>query len=251
MAPGRGRGSAVSPSRPGGVTDHESEPPAEPEPYRLDPDRAAAAAGAERPRQPEPVIDTRPYRWTIGIFGLALLIAFSIYTFVSRGVQSPGVAPGTRLHNFVAPLATSSLKGDANVNPRCNPAAPNPRAVNVCGRKPLVLGLFVTGSTDCERQVDTIQAVARRFRPTAVQFAAVAVQASRATTFGLVRSHHWTIPVAYDPDGAVAALYGVSICPMVELAYRGGIVADRLIGNNWLAPSALQAKVREMLSRQR
>ena len=232
------------------MTDREPEPPGEPAPYRLDPDRAAADAGVDRPRQAEPVIDTRRYRWTIGIFGLALLIAFSIYTFVSRGVQSPGVAPGKRLHYFVAPLATSSLKGDANVNPRCNPAAPNPEALNVCGRTPTVLGLFATGSEDCERQVDTIQAISTRFPPSEVQFAAVAVQASRATALSLVHSHHWTIPVGYDPDGAVAALYGVSICPMVELAYRGGIVADRLIGNHWLAPSALEAKVRSMLSRQ-
>jgi AhpC/TSA family len=233
------------------VSEREPDPPDEPAPYRLDPDRAAAAAGAGRRKQPEPVIDTRPYRWTIGIFGLALLIAFSIYTFASRGVQSPGVAPGKRLHYFVAPLATSNLNGDANVNPRCDPAAPNPQALNVCGREPLVLGLFVAGSTDCKRQVDTIQTVSRQFPGSAVQFAAVAVQASRATTAALVRSHHWTIPVAYDHDGAVAATYGVEICPMVELAYRGGVVSDRLIGNHWLAPAALAAKVRAMLSRQR
>ena len=36
-----------------------------------------------------------------------------------------------------------------------------------------------------------------------------------------MRSHHWTIPVAYDRDGALGALYGVAICPLVELARRG------------------------------
>ena len=34
--------------------------------------------------------------------------------------------------------------------------------------------------------------------------------------------------MAYDRDGAVGDLYGVAICPLVELAARGGIVKDRL-----------------------
>ena len=67
-----------------------------------------------------------------------------------------------------------------------------------------------------------------------MQFAAVAVRPSQRATAALVRIHHWTIPVAYDVDGAVGDLYDVEICPMVELAYRGGIVADRLIGDHWL-----------------
>ncbi len=73
-----------------------------------------------------------------------------------------------------------------------------------------MLGFFVTGSGDCQRQVDALQAVSRQFSPRRVQFAAVAVRAGRAPTAALVRSHHWTIPVAYDRDGAIGELYGVS-----------------------------------------
>jgi AhpC/TSA family len=229
------------------VSERPPAPREEPTPYRLDPDRAVAATDAPEPAQRKPVIDTRPYRWAIGIFGLALVVAFSVYMFTSHGIQTTGIAPGKRLDYFVAPLASSSLNGDANVAPKCDPAHPNLQALNVCGRKPLVLGLFVTGSTDCEREIDTLQAVSSRFPASQVQFAAVAVQASHAGTAALVRSHHWTIPVAYDADGAVGALYGVSICPMVELAYRGGIVADRLIGDHWLRSGALASRVRAML----
>ena len=221
--------------------------PEEPSPYRLDPDQAATTATPSAPR-PTPVIDTRPYRWAIGVFGLILLIAFSVYLFTSRGVQSAGVPPGKPLHRFVAPLANSTLNGDANVNPHCDPATPNPRALNVCGRTPLVLGLFVTGSSDCIRQIDVLQRVSAEFPASKVQFAAVAVQTSHAAAESLVRSHRWTIPVAYDPDGAVGALYGVAICPMVELARRDGIVADRLIGDDWLRGDALAARVRAMLA---
>ncbi len=223
-------------------------PPAE-RPHLLDPD-AAAAAGAVPGPKPETAIDTRPYRWTIGIFGLVLVIAFSVYTFVSHGLGTAGVPAGQRIHLFVAPLASSTLNGDANVHPHCNPAHPNPQALNVCGRTPLVLGLFVTGSTDCKRQIDTIQKISHEFPRRRVQFAAVAVQAGHSETAALVRSHHWTIPVAYDADGAVGAVYGVAICPMVELVRRGGVVADRLIGNRWLSPSALSARVSSMLAGQ-
>jgi hypothetical protein len=228
------------------VSDAPSQPPEERS--RLDPDLAAAAASAPRPPKPEPVIDTRPYRWTIGIFGIVLVIAVSVYMFVSHGVGTAGVPPGKRIHYFVAPLATSTLNGDANVNPRCDPAHPNPRALNVCGRTPLVLGLFVSGSTDCEREIDTLQAVSRQFPGGAVRFGAVAVQASRAKAAALVRSHHWTIPVAYDKDGAVGALYGVAICPIVELSYRGGMVEDRLIGDHWISSTRVAARVRKLLA---
>lgn len=223
-------------------------PPPPQEPSRLDPDLAAAAAGPSPAEKPEPVIDTRPYRWTIGVFGVALLIGVSIYMFASHGLGSAGVPPGKRLHLFVAPLASSSLNGDANLNPRCDPAHPNLQALNVCGRTPLVLGLFVTGSSDCEREIDTLQAVSRMFPANRVQFAAVAVQASRARAAAVVRSHHWTIPVAYDKDGAVGAVYGVAICPMVELAYRGGAVEDRLIGDHWMSTSRVAARVRRLLA---
>ena len=196
------------------------------------------------------MIDTRPYRWGIGIFGLVLLIGFSVYMFTTRGVQTAGIPPGKQLHSFVAPLASSGLNGGANVNPRCDPAHPNLQALNVCGRKPLVLGLFVTGSSDCDKEIDTLQTVSHEFPQSEVQFAAVAVQASQRTTAALVRSHHWTIPVAYDVNNSVGYLYDVEICPMVELAYRGGTVADRLIGDHWLKPSALAAHVRAMLASQ-
>jgi hypothetical protein len=108
-----------------------------------------------------------------------------------------------------------------------------------------VLSFFVVGSGECERQVDALQTLSRRF-PT-VQFAAIAVHAGRAATTKLVRDHHWTIPVAYDRDGSVGSLYGVAICPMAELAYRGGIVKDRLIGDQWQTVRSLSARVQALV----
>ena len=119
----------------------------------------------------------------------------------------------------------------------------------MCGRTPAVLAFFATGSGACKRQVDTLQTVSHEFPGSGIQFAAVAVSAGRAETARLVRKRGWTIPVAFDSAGAVGALYGVSICPMLEVARPGGVVAQRLIGEHWLNAAALSARVRALLVR--
>jgi hypothetical protein len=200
------------------------------------------------------VIDTRRYRWVVGVVGIVLVLAVSIYQFATHGVGTTGVPRGQRLHYFAAPLAATTLVGDPNLNPPCTVARHDPRALNVClltRRTPLVLSLFVPGSRDCESQVDALQALSRRFSPFAVRFAAVAVHSGRAATAKLVHAHHWTIPVAYDRDGSVGQLYGVAICPMAELADRGGIVADRLIGDQWQSSRALYPRVRALVAASR
>jgi hypothetical protein len=222
-------------------------------PHRLDPDRAAAEA-ANRSRKPaEPVIDTRPYRRIIGAIGLGIAIVISALLVITRGVGPVGITPGHRLHWFVAPLATSNLVGDANLAPRCDPSQPDTRALNICpwlaNRVPLVIGFFIPASADCTRQINTIQTVSSQFRRGSVQFAAVAVRTGRNQAAKLVRQHHWTVPVAYDRDGAAGAIYGVQVCPLLELAYRGGIVRFRLVGDQWQSPSALATKVRALLGR--
>jgi hypothetical protein len=220
----------------------------------LDPDRAAAEASSRIHRPPPPVIDTRPYRRMIGGIGIAIAVVISALLFITHGgVGNVGIAPGQKLHWFVAPLAQYDIgkHNDANLNPRCNPADPNPKALNVCpwlaNRGPLVLGFFVPADSDCTREVDTMQAVSRQFSGRNVRFAAVAVQVSQKSAFALRRSHHWTMPIAYDADGAVGEIYGIEVCPLVELAYRGGTVGYRLVGNKWLAPSELATKVRAII----
>jgi hypothetical protein len=198
------------------------------------------------------VIDTRRYRWAIGGLGLILVLVLSVYQFATHGIGTAGVTAGKPLHMFSAPLATANLKGDANTNPPCTEARHDPRALNICllvARAPLVLAFFVTGSTTCTRQVDVLQQVSQSYPAAQVRFAAVAVRAGRTETADLVRSHHWTIPVAYDPDGAVGEVYGVAICPLIELARRGGAVQQRLIGEHWLTRAALTTRVQMLLGR--
>jgi peroxiredoxin len=222
------------------------------EPRGLDPDLAAATArgAVGGDPLPAPAIDTRRYRWMVGGLGLVIVIVISVLSFLDRGVATTGVAAHHRLHYFAAALARSNLNGNANItDPTCSLAKHDPRALNVCllvKRGPLVLAFFVTGATQCKRQVSAMQTVSRQFP--GVQFAAVAIGASHAEAERVVRSQDWTIPIAYDPSDAVGDLYGVDVCPLVELAYRGGIVQDRLIGDDWVRTAALAQRVRALLA---
>jgi hypothetical protein len=185
------------------------------------------------------------------VFAAVLVIGFLIYALTSHNsVGTEGVPAGGRLHLFAAPLAASTLNGDANLNPPCTEARHDPRALNVCllvKRAPLVLAFFVTDSSQCEREVDTMQALARRPALRPVQFAAVAVNGVHAATARAVRAHGWKIPVAYDADGAVGGAYGVAACPLLELVERGGTVAQRLIGEHWISQASLAAQVERLL----
>ncbi len=249
---------------------HPEEPTRPPPIPRLDPDQAALGGSGTEPvpsgsgtepaaggsgTEPAPTgyrpvtVDPRPYRWAVGVIALVLVLGVAAYQFLTHGTKSTGVAPGHRLHLFAAPLATSNLNGDPNPHPTCTEARHDPRALNVClmaARGPVVLGFFVTGAGQCERQVGALQTLSERFP--SVQFAAVAVNAGHAAAAADVKRHRWTIPVAYDRDGTVQQLYDVVACPMVEMADRGGIVRTRLIGDRWQSAGALAPYVRRLIA---
>jgi AhpC/TSA family len=197
------------------------------------------------------VIDTRRYQRMIGLIGLTLVVVVSVAFLTSHTPGTAGIPAGKRLPFFSAALATSNLYGDANLNPPCTWAKHDKRALNVCllaKRGPLVLAFFVTGSGGCVDQVNALQTLSSEFGPKGIQFAAVAVRASHSAAAATVRAHHWTIPVAYDPDGAVGDTYGIEVCPIVELARKGGRVQQRLIGEHWNDARALIGPVRSLLA---
>jgi hypothetical protein len=208
-----------------------------------------SAGGPPRRSRPEPPPEiartAHRYQATVGAIGLLLVIAFSAYLFTHGSPRAPGVGAGRPLPRFVAPLASSDLDASANPDPRCDPERPARRGLNVCDRGAIVLDLFSPAGGACVRSVDAIQRVSSRFR--GVTFAAVAVQASQSTARALVRKHRWTIPVAYDSDGAIQQLYGVAVCPLIEVARRGGRVAARLIGRAWSDPARLAGAISRAL----
>jgi hypothetical protein len=151
------------------------------------------------------------------------------------------------LPEFAVPAATSQLEGDANVSqddcgdagvpcgedPQREPACgiSTPGALRVCDYfdKPLVLSFWFTKGDDCIAQQDVVDAAYQRYRGR-VNFLSVDIRDGRETVRELVAENGWRMPVGYDHDGAVGALYHVGGCPTIAYVYPGGTLQGATIG---------------------
>ena len=175
---------------------------------RASPDaiRAAGRAGGAPAERPAPVIDTRRYQRMIGADRPRARDRALGHLFVNHaGAARPASPRDTACAGSRRRWRPATCSGAANLHPPCTLARHDPRALNLCidaGRGPIVLSLFVLGGGPCERQVDALQTLSRRFAGSSVQFVAVARQRQPRRDRQGGQRPHWTIPVAYDEDGA-------------------------------------------------
>jgi len=168
------------------------------------------------------------------IVGVAAVLALAYITFNTLGTDAPGsrgVPNGEKLPPFAVPLALSSLDGDAQVDPAKACRVRGPQVLNSCQlaeRGPVAIAFFATKSDRCERQIDTVERVRRRFPD--IGFAAVSVRGDRKEVRRQTRERGWGMPVGYDHDGAVTNAYAVAICPTITFARRGGKVVSTTFG---------------------
>lgn len=205
---------------------------------------------------PELPIQGAPYARYIAIVGVTVLLIVLVVVLVSKPQLHSGLKPGTKVPPFAVPLATSSLNGSADIAvhahegqrgkvPACEERPPG--ALNICAlyeRGPVVLALFVNSGA-CPAVLAEMQAAAARFSD--VSFAAVAMRAGHTEARRLVSEQKLSIPVGYDEQGALTALYRVLSCPQLNFIYPGG----RTEGKPLLArPSQarLESRVRQLLS---
>jgi len=90
-----------------------------------------------------------------------------------------------------------------------------------------------------------VDRVYQRYREQ-VNFLSLDVRDDRGTVRDLLAERGWKMPVGYDRDGAVAALYRVGGCPTFAFAYPGGTLQSAAIGD--LTEPQLEARVRKLLS---
>jgi hypothetical protein len=176
------------------------------------------------------------------VAALVILAYITLNTVETKAPGSRGVPVGRPLPPFAVPLATSDLQGDAQVDPRRACGVRGPKILNSCQlaeRGPVAIAFFATRSTRCERQVDVLERVRRRFPGVGV--AAVSVRGNRGDVRRLVREHGWRMPVGYDHDGAVSNAYAVAVCPTITFARRGGKVASTAL--SLLDEKALAARL--------
>jgi len=158
------------------------------------------------------------------------------------------------LPEFAVPAAAGRLEGDSNVfqddcesartpcptsakrPPACQVRTPG--AIRVCDlfERPLVLSFWFAHGGNCVEQQDVVSKVYERYRGR-VNFLSLDVRDDRETVRELIRRRGWRMPVGYDRDGAVAALYRIGGCPTFAYAYPGGTLQNAGIGEltvGWL-----------------
>jgi hypothetical protein len=208
----------VSEPGPFGVRDRGEEPPPRPVP----------------PPPPAPPARRSTVTWIVGVAVVLAIAYITLNTIRTEAPGSRGLDPGDPLPPFAAPLALSSLDGDANLatkpdqggqgdRPACEVRGPD--ILNSCQlaeRGPVVLAFVAARSEACDRQVDVLDRVRADYPDMA--FAAVAIRGDRADLRRTIRRRGWSLPVAWDRDGGVANAYAVAICPTVTFAYEGGEV---------------------------
>lgn len=151
------------------------------------------------------------------------------------------------LPEFAVPRADGPLEGDANVfqddcagsrvpcpeGDRRTPACRvrDGDAIRVCDLfdRPALISFWFSMGGNCVAQQDAVDRAYERYRDR-VGFLSVNVRDDRDTVRELIRERGWRMPVGYDRDGAVAALYHVGGCPTFAYVYPGGTLYDATIG---------------------
>lgn len=205
------------------------------------------------------------YSLIVGLIFLILIALATLHTLSGGGEDTLGLDKQPSrwpLPEFAVPAAAGELEGDANVyqddcgssslpcseDPQRVPACQisTPGAIRVCDLfdRPLVISFWFGTESDCERQQDVVSTVAARYRGQ-VNFLSLDVRDSRGSVRELVRERGWGMPVGFDRDGAVAALYRVGGCPTFAYAYPGGTLEGASIGE--LGVGGLSHHVGELL----
>jgi hypothetical protein len=214
--------------------------------------------GEERDQAADSRSAARPYTYVVGVLFLIAAILAGVNALSNRTPGPGGLPAGKPLPRFAAPAATGTLKGDANINPddadadgdrrtpACEIPGPPSEVIRICDffDRPLVMvAWFTRGCGTCERQLDTVERVRRRFP--GVAFLGLDIADSRADAEKDVRKNGWRFPMAVDPDGAVSGLYQVGGGPLTFFAYPGGIAMGTAFGE--LDERELVARVRRLL----
>ena len=177
------------------------------------------------------------FAWLVGFVAVVVVAAISIHGARPDAPGARGLKPGVALPPFAVPLVTSDIVCDDDSDP-CDAnvasgacAVRGPTVLNVCQineREPLVLGLVASRAANCTSDFDRLATIARG-RP-GLRVAAVMIGGSLSDVREVVRERGWRHPVGWDRDGALAALYGVAVCPYVTVVRADGRVQGTLAG---------------------
>jgi len=205
------------------------------------------------------------YSLAAGLIFAAVIVVAVVHTIESKDEGTLGLDKlegRWPLPEFAVPDAAGQLEGDANVaqddcassGTPCPAGDRRPPACRVRVRgalracdffdEPLVISFWFSRGGNCVGQQDVVSRVYGRYRGR-VGFLSIDVRDDRGAVRDLIRERGWRMPVGYDRDGAVAALYRVGGCPTFAYVYPGGTLQDASIGE--LTAPQLKAHVESLL----
>lgn len=205
---------------------------------------------------PDPKRTTHQYSRFVGFAFLAFAVFIGIKIVNSGSGGGVGLERGDVAPKFAAPSATGTLTGPANIFQSEREAKASGRhdaacevtekdAIRICDYfdKPLVLVVWFKKCGNCERQLDRVETMRKRFPK--VNFLAVDAVDSVDNARKVVRKNGWKFPMAVDEDGAISAKYNVSAAPAIFFIYPGGRVLRTTIGE--LSEQVLSRDIRELV----
>jgi hypothetical protein len=204
------------------------------------------------------------YSLAVGLI-FAAIIALAVINTVGNDEGTLGldeVAERWPLPEFAVPDAAGPLEGDANLAqddcetsqdpcpagarrlPACRIRTQG--AIRICDLfdRPLVLSFWFSRGGNCVAQQDVVDRAYARYRGR-VSFLSLNVRDDRDAVRDLIRRRGWRMPVGFDRDGAVAALYRVGGCPTFAYAYPGGTLQSASIGE--LSAAGLDERIEDLL----
>jgi hypothetical protein len=205
------------------------------------------------------------YTILVGLIFVAVIVVAALHGIGGGGGGTLGLdrqPPRWPLPEFAVPLALGELEGDANIaqddcgtsqlpcpadarrQPACRVAAAE--AIRVCDLfdRPSVISFWFSKGGGCVDQQDAFDEAYARYRGR-VSFLSLDVRDDRDTVREIIRERGWKVPVGYDRDGAVAALYRVGGCPTFAYVYPGGTLQDASIGD--LTADGLAGRINALL----
>jgi hypothetical protein len=206
------------------------------------------------------------YTILVGLLFFAIVVVAVLNRGSAAGSWTLGLDPAPRhwaLPEFAVPLADGDLlEGDANVaQDDCGtsqfPCPPGDRRTPACRLRladsfavcdlfdrPSVISFWFTKGDGCVEQQDVVERAYERYRGR-VGFLSLDVRDDPGKVRDLVSERGWEMPVGYDRDGAVAALYHVGGCPTFAYVYPGGSLEGAGIGD--LDPAQLESRIDRLL----
>jgi hypothetical protein len=205
---------------------------------------------SERPDAGHQAVASNRYSLLVGLVVAVIAVIVLVNLITKSDTKTLGFGnevKGSKLAPFAVPDVTSSLEGDANIDPEAACEVDLPGAIRLCdfAQRPLVISFWFTRGGDCEAQQDVVDAVSGRYR-SRVGFLSINVRDRREDVAAMARGRGWSMPVGHDRDGALSNLYRVGGCPTFVFARSGLRLEEAVVGE--LDRAELSQKVEGLLA---